>query len=87
VGPIGLDRLGLGYLVLCAGTRENPGGKNEVMTGPANRGYQSVFGPSEGIFPIEIPARQGKILTIREFHVVSKHVLFLKVMELRINSL
>ena len=44
--------------------------------GPANRGHQSVFGPLEGIFPIEIPARPGKILMIREFHVVSKHVLF-----------
>jgi hypothetical protein len=31
---------------------------------PANRGHQSVFGPSEGIFPIEIPARAWKILMI-----------------------
>ena len=44
--------------------------------GPANRGHQSVFGPPEGIFLIEIPARPGKILTIWEFHVVSKHILF-----------
>uniref|UniRef100_A0A2N9FV21 Uncharacterized protein n=1 Tax=Fagus sylvatica TaxID=28930 RepID=A0A2N9FV21_FAGSY len=28
-----------------------------VRYGPANRGHQSVFGPSEDIFPIEIPAR------------------------------
>ena len=38
--------------------------------GPANRGHHSVFGPSKGIFLIEIPARPGKILTIREFHGV-----------------
>ena len=44
--------------------------------GPANKGHQSVFGPSEGIFPIEIPARLGRILTIWEFHAVSEHVLF-----------
>ena len=45
--------------------------------GAANRGHRGVFGPSEGIFPIEIPARQGKILAIRELHAVSEHVLFL----------
>ena len=44
--------------------------------GPANRGHWSVFGPSEGIFPIEISARPGRILTIREFHAVSERVLF-----------
>uniref|UniRef100_A0A2N9HR99 Uncharacterized protein n=1 Tax=Fagus sylvatica TaxID=28930 RepID=A0A2N9HR99_FAGSY len=44
--------------------------------GSANRGRRSVFGPLEDIFPIKIPARPGKILTIREFHTVSKHVLY-----------
>jgi hypothetical protein len=50
----------------------------------ANRGHRSVFGPPEGIFLIEIPARPGKILTIQEFHAVSKHILFLMVMGSRI---
>jgi hypothetical protein len=30
--PVGSDWLGPGYLVLRADTRENPGGKNRVMT-------------------------------------------------------
>ena len=55
--------------------------------GSANKGRQSVFGLSEGIFPAKIPARPGKILTIREFHVVHKCVLFLTYLSLRINSL
>jgi hypothetical protein len=45
--------------------------------GSTNRGRQSVFGLPEGIFSIEIPAGPEKILTIREFHAVSEHVLFL----------
>jgi hypothetical protein len=55
--------------------------------GSANRGHWSVFGPSEAIFPIEILARPGKFLTIREFHVVSEHVLFPTYPGLWINSL
>ena len=45
--------------------------------GPANRDHRDVFGPPEGIFPIEIPARPGKILVIQKLHIVSEHVLFL----------
>jgi hypothetical protein len=44
------------------------------------------FSMSEGYFPIEIPAKPGKILAIRELHVVSERVLFLKVLDLRIKS-
>jgi hypothetical protein len=55
--------------------------------GPANRGRRSVFGPLEDIFPIEIPARPGKILAIWEFQVVSEHVLFPTYPGLQINLL
>uniref|UniRef100_A0A2N9H7D0 Uncharacterized protein n=1 Tax=Fagus sylvatica TaxID=28930 RepID=A0A2N9H7D0_FAGSY len=47
-----------------------------VRYGPANRGHRGVFGPFEGSFPIRIPARPGKILAIREFHVVHECVFF-----------
>uniref|UniRef100_A0A2N9GNK7 Major facilitator superfamily (MFS) profile domain-containing protein n=1 Tax=Fagus sylvatica TaxID=28930 RepID=A0A2N9GNK7_FAGSY len=43
--------------------------------GSANRGHRGVFGPFEDSFPIGIPARPGKILAIREFHVVHECVL------------
>uniref|UniRef100_A0A2N9F0U6 Uncharacterized protein n=1 Tax=Fagus sylvatica TaxID=28930 RepID=A0A2N9F0U6_FAGSY len=77
---------------------DSPGGKNvpdfppEIELGlerygPANGGHRSVFGLPEGNFPIKIPARPEKILTIRELHVVHGYVLFLKFLDLRINSL
>ena len=47
-----------------------------VRYGPANRGGRGVFGPLEDIFPIGIPARPGKFLAIREFHVVHECVFF-----------
>jgi hypothetical protein len=39
-----------------------------------DQGPPSVFGPFEDSFPIRIPARPGKILAIREFHVVHECV-------------
>ena len=55
--------------------------------GPASRGRWSVFGPSEGIFPVKIPARPRKILAIREFHTVHECVLFSTCPGLQINLL
>jgi hypothetical protein len=40
------------------------------------QGPRGVFGPFEDSFPIVIPARPGKILAIREFHVVHGCVFF-----------
>jgi hypothetical protein len=65
-------------------------GETELRTeryGPANRGRRSVFGPSEGIFPARIPARPGKVLTIREFHTVHECVFFPTCPGSRINLL
>jgi hypothetical protein len=51
-----------------------------------NMCHQSGFPYRKAIFLIEIPAKPGKILAIRELHVVSECVLFLKVLDLWIKS-
>uniref|UniRef100_A0A2N9GCU1 Reverse transcriptase domain-containing protein n=1 Tax=Fagus sylvatica TaxID=28930 RepID=A0A2N9GCU1_FAGSY len=43
---------------------------------PRTEATWSVFGPLEDFFPIGIPARPGKFLAIREFHVVHGCVFF-----------
>jgi hypothetical protein len=44
------------------------------------------FSVTDSHFPIEIPARPGKIFEIRELHIVAERVFFLKVSNLWINS-
>ena len=67
------------------GSRETELGLEKY--GPKSRGRRGVFGPSEDIFPTKILARPGKILTIREFHVVHECVLLLTYSSSQINSL
>ena len=67
------------------GSQETELGLEEY--GPTSGGRRSVFSSSKGIFPVKIPTRPGKILTIREFHVVHVRVLFLTCPGLWINLL
>ena len=49
---------------------------------PREQKLPECFSMPEGHFPIEIPAKPGKILAIRELHIVAERVLFLKVPDL-----
>ena len=50
------------------------------------RRLPECFSVTESDFPTEIPAWPRKIFEIREFHIVAERVIFLKVLNLWINS-
>ena len=53
---------------------------------PRKQRLPECFSMTEGHFSIEIPAWSGEILEIQELHVIAECVLFLKILNLRINS-
>jgi hypothetical protein len=77
---VGSDRLGSGCLVLRADTRENPGGKNGVMTGskPNIEELEIVNLADKGEEPREVKIgtrcaaeqKEALIALLREFHEI-----------------
>jgi hypothetical protein len=56
---VGSNRLGLGYLVLHADARENPGGKNRVMTPGVSEQGQTCMGWEKEPLGFSRVARDG----------------------------